>query len=91
MTDTEALNVVQDWLATDPDGPAPHAAIAQVAGATTAQANKLNEIAHCLFTLGLIEVEGQGWAQTRADGSQTVYPSLAMAAAGLWADYTTPN
>jgi hypothetical protein len=89
VTDNEALYAVQDWLTTDPNGPAPVSAIAQVVTVAMARGNKLNEIAHCLFTLGLTEDDNQQWSCTRPDGSKVTHPSLAAAAADLWQDYST--
>jgi len=88
VTDTEALDVVQDWIAADATGPAPVSAIAQVVTAAIAQGNKLNEIAHCLFILGLTEDDNQQWACTRPDGSKVTHPSLASAATDMWQNYT---
>lgn len=90
MTDTEAVTQVQNWLTLNPNDSPPWDALLQVLALVTAQNNKLNEIAHCLFTLGLVETEAQQWVRTQPDGNTASHASLADAAYGLWNDYSTP-
>lgn len=95
MTDADAIASLQSWLSTtDPNTTSPdYTAVDHIVTRASALILLNNEIMHALFTLGIVEHQGD-WLCVHPDATETAFLTLAGAASHWWeefsANYPTP-